>query len=397
MSCKSCGCDPCSCQPAALANVSINGGTINGVVINGPTINSGEINDADLSAVQIDLASRGVTAAQGVCNDGIATNAFVCNEIDARIDSGNADFCNAVAGCLAADSSMLCPTVAFCITTTPGIINNTNAFGVGARATTAVFGVTRYASQNQFNAGDCGVSFEPCKLVQALAMPSLASSFWTAFSSAVTAVISGSASFCAAVTACAPTLFNNAALTGTPTAPTAALGTNSNQIATTAFVQQELANQISSTNPAFCAAVTACGGGGGGSCASIVPSWIPAGGAPSAAVRFLADDCQSYTATQIAAGVGVIATGSFTGFLVAYSRGCTVVASSAAGNITFDVPQPDTNYAVTLSYTFLLSDAANFGGLQVGNKTTSGFSISATGTSPFNSALAGQVDFIVAR
>jgi len=379
MSCKSCGCDPCSCQPAALANVSINGGTINGVVINGPTINSGEINDADLNAVQIDLASRGVTAAQGVCNDGIATNAFVCNEIDARIDSGNADFCNAVAGCLAGDSSMLCPTVAFCITTTPGIINNTNAFGVGARATTAVFGVTRYASQNQFNAGDCGVSFEPCKLVQALAFPSLASAFWTAFSSAVTAVISGSASFCAAVTACAPTLFNNAALTGTPTAPTAALGTNSTQIATTAFVQQELANQISSTNPAFCAAVTACGGGGGGSCASIVPSWTPAGGSPGGAVRFLADDCQSYTAAQIGGGVSVVVKGivqvvdnglSTSVTAVQLQSGCAISLNNPVADVVFAAPFSDNNYQINISTTNGFTASAFL-------KSTTGFSIAA--------------------
>ena len=37
---------------------------------------------------------------------------------------------------------------------------------------------------------------------------------------------------------------NNAALTGVPTAPTAASGTNTNQIATTAFVNNELDDKI---------------------------------------------------------------------------------------------------------------------------------------------------------
>ena len=36
---------------------------------------------------------------------------------------------------------------------------------------------------------------------------------------------------------------NSPSLTGTPTAPTAASGTNTTQIATTAFVQGELANR----------------------------------------------------------------------------------------------------------------------------------------------------------
>lgn len=40
------------------------------------------------------------------------------------------------------------------------------------------------------------------------------------------------------------TMFNNAALTGTPTAPTAAADTNTTQIATTAFVQSEISNKI---------------------------------------------------------------------------------------------------------------------------------------------------------
>ena len=40
---------------------------------------------------------------------------------------------------------------------------------------------------------------------------------------------------------------NNAALTGTPTAPTAAAGTNTTQIATTAFVENEITSKLSAT------------------------------------------------------------------------------------------------------------------------------------------------------
>lgn len=45
--------------------------------------------------------------------------------------------------------------------------------------------------------------------------------------------------------------FNNAALTGIPTAPTAAGGTNTTQIATTQFVQATLAPKANTASPAF--------------------------------------------------------------------------------------------------------------------------------------------------
>ncbi len=47
------------------------------------------------------------------------------------------------------------------------------------------------------------------------------------------------------------TMFTNAALTGTPTAPTAPANTNSTQIATTAYVQQELTDLIGGAPAAF--------------------------------------------------------------------------------------------------------------------------------------------------
>jgi|TARA_B100000085_G_scaffold84370_1_gene76109 hypothetical protein len=44
---------------------------------------------------------------------------------------------------------------------------------------------------------------------------------------------------------------NNAALTGTPTAPTAAVSTNTTQLATTAFVVAEIADEVGTTVQAF--------------------------------------------------------------------------------------------------------------------------------------------------
>ena len=47
------------------------------------------------------------------------------------------------------------------------------------------------------------------------------------------------------------TTINNANLTGTPIAPTAPTKTNNNQIATTAFVQEEIKLKAPLANPAF--------------------------------------------------------------------------------------------------------------------------------------------------
>jgi len=53
-----------------------------------------------------------------------------------------------------------------------------------------------------------------------------------------------------------PNPFNNAALTGTPTAPTASLGTNTTQIATTAFVNAEIASDTANLAPLNSPALT---------------------------------------------------------------------------------------------------------------------------------------------
>jgi hypothetical protein len=44
------------------------------------------------------------------------------------------------------------------------------------------------------------------------------------------------------------TMFTNAALTGTPTAPTAAKGTNTTQIASTAYVMTALGDYVKTTD-----------------------------------------------------------------------------------------------------------------------------------------------------
>jgi hypothetical protein len=267
MSCSTCGCSPCQCggsgTPAVLANTQLLNPAIVGALIDGGTLNSPAINSPTIVGGTIDCTARGCTAGNGVCNDGLATNAKVCNEIALAISGSNPAFCQAIEDCLAGDPSILCPTVASCINTTPGIINNTQAFGFNARATTALYGVTRFATGIEALNGSCLLALDPCTLVAALASPTIGSTFFNAFVTAVNAALGG-ASLCDAVDACGFARLDSPTFIGVPRAPTAAPGTSSTQIATTAFVGTAVSNAISASNPAFCAAVSACGGGGGG-------------------------------------------------------------------------------------------------------------------------------------
>jgi hypothetical protein len=287
--CNSCGCAPCQCAPSALVNPIISGGVFSGPVINGPTINGGTINDTNLIAVHLDLASTGETSAPNVCDDRIATNAYVCTAITNAISSLNPAFCAAITACLLMDATGLCPAVSICISTTPGIINTTGAFGFNARATTALYGVVRYATKIELEQANCLLAIDPCTLISEWNSPNIASPFWSAFVAGV----------CNAGLGCFAPL-NSPAFTGNPTAPTPVTGACNSSIATTQFV----CTAISSLNPAFCAAVVACLAGGAPTCASVTALFPAAGGNPPASTRFLGSDCLSYTSTQVVATGG---------------------------------------------------------------------------------------------
>jgi hypothetical protein len=323
--CNKCGCSPCGCGPSVLNNPQIIGGVFDGPTINGPTINGGQANNLNLVGAQIDCTSRACTAGVGICNDGVATNAQVCNSIAAAISGSNPAFCDAVADCLSANPTDLCPAVASCIATSPGIINTTAAFGFNSRATTALFGVVRYATIGEVNAGNCLLALDPCTLISALTAPNVSSPFWLAITSAV----------CAAGASCFAPL-DSPAFTGIPTAPTAAAGTNTTQIATTAFVTTAINNAISSTNPAFCGAVAACLSGGAPTCASVSALFPAAGGNPPAGTRFLGSDCLSYTAAQILAtggGGGGGTSGGGCGFQLSTFTGPYAVQNQNGGGL----------------------------------------------------------------
>lgn len=331
--CSTCGCSPCTCAPAALANPIISGGVISGSIINGPTVNGGSFNNPAILAGTVDLATTGVTASQGVCNAGLATNEYVCNEIDAAISGSNPAFCTAVNDCLLANPTALCSIVGDCINTTPGIINNTNAFGFNSRATTLFYGVVRYATPLELQQGTCLVAIDPCTLIAAWNSPPLGTPFWTAFVNAVNAAsvnLFALPSFCGAVFACGVAPLNSPNFTGVPTAPTAAAGTATTQIATTAFVTNgintAIANSITSSNPAFCAAVTGCGGGGGGG----------GGGQGNFA---------SFTVSLSSFGGGAIVPGSVA---VTANYGCTAFLNGVGSGITvtvnWNVAQPNLNW-----------------------------------------------------
>lgn len=285
MSCPKCGQSSCACGASVLANVQLIDAVLDNPTLNGGVLNGPVVNDPQIIGGTIDCTTQGCTAGPGHCDAGIATNAFVCAEVARQIDSGNPAFCQAVNDCLVADPSALCTAIGVCINGTPGIINNTLSFGIGARATDAVYGVVKYATSNQFSQGICAVAVEPCDLLNFWNVPNQSSPMWFAFLNAV--ALANMASF------------NNTVLTGIPTAPTAAAGTCTAQIATTQYVCTAIANAISAANPAFCAAVTACGATGPVDCATIVALFPSPGVDPASTVRFLGTDCMSYTAAQI--------------------------------------------------------------------------------------------------
>jgi len=272
-------------------------------------INGGQANNLALNGAIIDCTTRVCTQPPGICDGSIASTAFVCTAIVNAISGSNPAFCAAIGDCLAADPTIICPGVSLCINTTPGIINSTSAFGPGARASDTLWGVVRFATQNEVENGACNVALEPCDLLSVWGNYNPVQPFWIAF--------------CAAIGSCGYAPLASPVFTGDPQAPSPAIGDNDTSIATTAFV----VNSISASNPAFCAAVATCLSGGSPTCASVSALFPAAGGNPPAGTRFLGSDCLSYTAAQIVAtgGGGGGGGGSTTG------GGCSAPITSFTG------------------------------------------------------------------
>jgi hypothetical protein len=330
-----------------LANVQLIDSVLDNPTINGGVQNSPVINDAAINGGTLDCNVTGCTAGPGQCNDGVATNAFVCAEVARQIDGSNPDFCQAVDDCLSANPAALCAVIAACINGTPGIINNTIAFGVAARATTALYGVAKYATSTQLASATCLVAIDPCSLAAFWNSPNLASPLWAAFQNAVDQASSA--------------IFNNTILTGDPQAPTPPPGDCDNSIATTSFVCTAITNAISGGNPAFCAAVAACPAAGV-TCAQVTGLFTAAGANPGAGIGFLGSDCMSYTAAQIVAaggGGGAGATLVVKGVTQLNGNGDILFPSVLIGctfdvflrRVTFTVPFADNSYQVFLTIT----------------------------------------------
>jgi hypothetical protein len=364
--CTSCGCSPCACSPSVINQPQIIGGVFDGPTVNGPTINGGQANNLVAVGLDIDCTSRACTQPPGICDESVANTAFVCAAIVNAISGSNPAFCAAIEDCLIADPAVICPAVVICINTTPGIINSTTAFGPGARATDLLFGVVRFATITEVQNGACNVALEPCDLLAVWGVYNPVQPFWI--------------SFCAAIGSCGYAPLASPIFTGDPQAPTAAPGDNDTSIATTAFVT----------------AAIAAAAGVAPTCASITALFADSGGNPGAGVRFLAGDCNRYTAAQIVAGGGggggggigvAFALGEVgvPGLGTIFTKGCTNIL----GIVTFTVPQPDTQYSVV------------YGGAVEGvsvrtivtSKTVNGFSIATDGVSitPFN------LDFVCVR
>lgn len=234
MACQSCGTPACSCsacpsttlnQPRIIAP-TVTGGLFQNGQFQSPTILGGSSTGQAINSATIDCLSTVCTQPPGTDNATIASTAFVQQAI---LDGyGTPAFCGAVVTCVleTTDTNALCPIVVDCFNDSPGIINNTNAFGPGAQATKLAAGVTRYATQAEVLAGICGVALEPCELIAALNSPYAGNAFWNAFGGAVnTYYTSNPVASCASITPCVNGLI-------------------------TAYVN--------SGNPAFCAQVNAC-------------------------------------------------------------------------------------------------------------------------------------------
>lgn len=374
-SCTTCGCNPCACPgQTALANSRlvdpvITGGTWTGGTFDGPTINGGTTNGQQITGATIDCTTQACSRPPGTCDGTLATTSFVCQGIGDAISPLNPDFCSSVSICVQA-GTFGCNLVSNCINSTPGIIQNPAAFNSSTYATISQFGPVRYGAIAEVQNAVCSVALDPCTLGQFWSAGA-PNALWTAFAGAVNAVLAtapgfcarvdsclpASASLCAAVTACGFAPLASPALTGTPTAPTAAPGTNTTQIATTAFVAVGVAAAISGGNPAFCTAVQAC---------------IAAG----------------TTGLRATGGVNYAA-GSYTG--VAFQTGCTALTAGASFTVTFSAPMPNTSYVVNLSIE--RDPLALPPPLTLGSKTNIGFSV----PFPLGTPVGGAVTFSVHR
>lgn len=239
--CATCGCSPCSCPNPTILNQprllspTVSGGIFTGGTFNGPNINGGTTVGQSIQGATIDCATQGCTQSPGTSDSTLATTAFVEIAINNLISASNPNFCDAVQTCISG-APTLCSQIISCINTTPGSINNFIAFDPSVFASTLQVGVARFASLAELQAAT------PLLAVEAFGLSAFFAAggpnpLWTAFEGAVTGIVSGSPTFCTDVFACGVAPLLNPVFTGVPQAATAAPGTNTAQIATTAFVQ----------------------------------------------------------------------------------------------------------------------------------------------------------------
>jgi hypothetical protein len=379
-----------------IFNPQVSGGLFQNGTYQSPIINGGTATGQAIVGATIDCTTQVCHQPTGTCNATIASTAFVCVAIQEAVSSMNPAFCAAVEGCIANNPAAFCAAVDTCINTVNNIINTTLAFGASSRATTAQYGVVRYATQSEIENAVCSVAIDPCTLAGVLSILTNATPFGMAFETAVNNVLTGGGVLCAQVAACGFALLASPVFTGDPQAPTPPPGDNDTSIATTAFVNTEVANAIAAIPPV--------------SCVDVVTPFSASGGAPGAGVGFLANDCLTYTAAQIVAaggggagpggtvlaragnfrvvvsgGIGPLVTDVF-----AFRVGCTAVVAPASIVVTFNVPAPSTNYSVVSGGGIAIVGGAPADGIwadiAVGNKTVNGFTIAF-----FASALAPNI------
>ena len=203
-----------------------------GVTLTNPTITGGNISGfAPLASPAFTGTPTAPTASDGTNTTQLATTQFVGTAVSNLVDSAPSDLntLNELAAALADDD-------AFSTTVNTALGNRlrVDTASQGLSSTQKTNALTNLAIQNINNTSDAN---KPVSTAQQTALNLKANLASPTFTGTVSGISKSMVGLSNVANESKATMFSSAALTGTPTAPTAGSGTNTTQIATTAFVQ----------------------------------------------------------------------------------------------------------------------------------------------------------------
>ena len=213
-----------------------------GVTLTDPVIVGGSGgNFAPLASPALTGTPTAPTASAGTNNTQIATTNYADRAVANLVDSAPSDLntLNELAAALADDDAFSAT-----VNTSLGNRLRVDTASQGLSSTQKTNALTNLAIENINNTSDAN---KPVSTAQQTALnlkANLASPTFTGTVAGVTKTMVGLSNVANESKA---TMFSSAALTGTPTAPTAGSGTNTTQIATTAFVQAATSNFVTSS------------------------------------------------------------------------------------------------------------------------------------------------------